>query len=616
MADLKSEKEKRGVGLKRSQMLRSTPGAHDVGQTRAQQKITGTGVTRVAGEENGQCFNRDDRDLIVKSKSSILLGDGDGDKQTSQGHDQAAPRTPDVLSFLENDSPPVTQESILQAIAQASEHWSPRSISSFGSLDSSRRSASGTDTTTPDQSINGGTRPSTASDPTSASRAHANSEGEVHDRYGTPEMARGPAKHPHLAPSELQPRLVAPGQGYPKYLPRAEKLPMSGYELLAAKLSGSHPSSSRSRRRSSGTSTSSDGDDEYPAIRPIYRKFAALNHRLLLHLQDELSELEEQLHRLDTADTQKRRLQNCILPASRRAEFMAGGELQWRKTDILGKIGFKLGQYNHALESFTKTLRLPAPSAAAVEHYRTYLATHHPIAEVETRFLDHPAADLACLAPDTASCASRSPSPSPSSSSWRSTESSDGLLTPVPRRASPASYGSGGAREVDPDGAATIQATRRSSSPASSGSRVRSPWWRTQQVERDRPQQQQQLLTQQQQHAIAGGTNRSPAAAPRISTAAPANPLWPSTDDSTARTAPDKDRSPAAAQTDHNPADVEANPDLETQTAILATAAALAPIVTFRVVHDFVGRVAVVVVAGLAVAALTRRLHEMLIFKG
>jgi hypothetical protein len=158
-------------------------------------------------------------------------------------------------------------------------------------------------------------------------------------------MARGPAKHPHLAPSELQPRLVAPGQGYPKYLPRAEKLPMSGYELLAAKLSSSGLTS-RSRRGSGGTSTSSEGDDEYPTIRPIYRKFEALNHRLLLHLQDELSELEEQLHRLDTADTQTRRLQNCILPASRRAEFMAGGELQWRKTDILGKIGFKLGQYS------------------------------------------------------------------------------------------------------------------------------------------------------------------------------------------------------------------------------------------------------------------------------
>jgi hypothetical protein len=60
------------------------------------------------------------------------------------------------------------------------------------------------------------------------------------DRYGTPEMARGSVKHPHFPPNELQPRVAAPGQGYPKHLPRAEKLPMAGYELVAAKLSCSN----------------------------------------------------------------------------------------------------------------------------------------------------------------------------------------------------------------------------------------------------------------------------------------------------------------------------------------------------------------------------------------
>lgn len=93
-----------------------------------------------------------------------------------------------------------------------------------------------------------------------------------------------------------------------------------------------------------------------PALKPIYRRFEALNHRLLLHLQDELSELEEQLHRLDTADTQTRRLQNCILPASRRAEYLAGGELQWHRTDILGKIGFKLGQYSEFFPPYHRSV--------------------------------------------------------------------------------------------------------------------------------------------------------------------------------------------------------------------------------------------------------------------
>ena len=302
--------------------------------------------------------NSDDSCDAASQSSSFDLA-----TRTSPGprpsHNQ--PKGPDPLTFLENDSPPVTEKSILQAIAQASENWSPRSISSFGSIDSSQQSGRETPTTTPDHSVGGDSPPATAvprpshlgRDRTSVTGSSKGRRGlrarrpqlhphldAVQDRYGTPEMARGSAKHPHFRPDELQPRLIAPGQGYPKYLPRAEKLPMTGYELLAAKLSTSDP---WPRRRGS---TDSSQSDEGPAIKPIYRKFEALNHRLLLHLQDELTELEEQLHRLDTADTQTRRLQNCILPASRRSEAMAGGELQWRKTDTLGKIGFKLTQYS------------------------------------------------------------------------------------------------------------------------------------------------------------------------------------------------------------------------------------------------------------------------------
>ena len=241
---------------------------------------------------------------------------------------------PNALTFLDDDSPEVTEEDIRRVIAQSSGQWSPRSASSSSSSNDSidQRSTAETDATTPDQSINGDA-PAQTETPEAEVQEH---------RYGTPEMTRGPMKHPHLPPKELQPRVAAPGQGHAKHLPRAEKLPMSGYELLAAKLSTG--GGSRPRRRGSIRAFPSDEGDQH--IKPIYRRFEALNHRLLLHLQDELSELEEQLHRLDTADTQTRRLANCILPASRRAEFMAGGELQWHKTDILGKIGYKLGQYS------------------------------------------------------------------------------------------------------------------------------------------------------------------------------------------------------------------------------------------------------------------------------
>jgi hypothetical protein len=142
----------------------------------------------------------------------------------------------------------------------------------------------------------------------------------------------------------------------------------------------------------------------------MYRKFEALNHRVLLHLQDELSELEEHLQRLDRADTQARQTDRSIIPASRRAAAQAGGELQWHKTDVLGKIGYKLTQYStshlplqinlklltdldQALSSFNTTQSMSPPDPEDISAYRTYLQTENPIAEEETHFLD-PTDDL------------------------------------------------------------------------------------------------------------------------------------------------------------------------------------------------------------------------------
>ncbi len=82
---------------------------------------------------------------------------------------------------------------------------------------------------------------------------------------------------------------------------------------------------------------------------------------------------------------------------------------------------------DHTLDAFSKTLNLPPASLADTEDYRTYLATHNPIAEVETRFLDS-TADLVCLGPSNRSESGCSGSRSSVS------ETSDGLLTPVPHR--------------------------------------------------------------------------------------------------------------------------------------------------------------------------------------
>ncbi|PMD14731.1 hypothetical protein NA56DRAFT_674124 [Hyaloscypha hepaticicola] len=200
-------------------------------------------------------------------------------------------------------------------------------------------------------------------------------------QFGTPNMPRGNYQLPFVPPSALSTRYQQ--QVKPHALPRAEKIPVTGYEKLASQLSYSRDAEERGER-----------------IRPMYRKFEALNHRILLHLQDEISELEEQLHRLDNADTQSRRTDRYIVPASRRAAAQAGGELQWHKTDVLGRIGYKLTQYNQALSSFNSTQSLAPPDPEDIDFYRSYLQSEHLIAEPETHFLDT-ADDLVSICSDT-----------------------------------------------------------------------------------------------------------------------------------------------------------------------------------------------------------------------
>ena len=274
-------------------------------------------------KQTGSGSSSDSEATITQSDTESQHGcemDPEHDKQSSQPGSSPLPR-PNPLSFLEPDSPDITPESIRRSIEESTARWHPRTSPSSASSGSSASDVfSQTDLeTTPSSSPTQSTR----SSPTPLPPSQFLSDRRPSKSYGTPEMPRGPVNHPHIPPNALQPRL---GSNYIKHLPRAEKLPLSGYQLLASKLSSSHPLS--------------------PPIQPIYRRFETLNHRILLHLQDELAELEEQLHRLDTADTQTRRLRNCFLPASRRTEVLAGGELQWHKTDILGKIGYKLEQYS------------------------------------------------------------------------------------------------------------------------------------------------------------------------------------------------------------------------------------------------------------------------------
>ena len=115
---------------------------------------------------------------------------------------------------------------------------------------------------------------------------------------------------------------------------------LSGYGLLASHL----------------TKSASEENGAFP---PLYRRFESVNHRVLLHLQDEISQMEEDLHTLDeyeemhrigTAEQEGTR----PLPASRRRDSQAQvySSLHYRRMDLMAALIQKTEQYSkHVLET-------------------------------------------------------------------------------------------------------------------------------------------------------------------------------------------------------------------------------------------------------------------------
>ncbi|KAL7797297.1 hypothetical protein V8C37DRAFT_399909 [Trichoderma ceciliae] len=189
--------------------------------------------------------------------------------------------------------------------------------------------------------------------------------GDFPNGYGSPEMPFAvPDPPPVFIPSPMQ-------ASFPPHLPQLNYqlsgLPLSGYELLAAKLSGNMAGA---------------------RLAPIYRRFESLHHRLLLHMQDELMELEEQLRSLDAADTQIRHFPGGIFPASRRQENMSPTDASWKKKEIISHIAQKLYQYNQVITSFIATHGLAEPSMQEVFSYKSYLTAINPLVEGESQFLE------------------------------------------------------------------------------------------------------------------------------------------------------------------------------------------------------------------------------------
>ncbi|KAF2639927.1 hypothetical protein P280DRAFT_22690 [Massarina eburnea CBS 473.64] len=198
--------------------------------------------------------------------------------------------------------------------------------------------------------------------------------------------------HPHMvyqSPPHMPPVPYSPGsEGYyamvtrpPQYQTHPtgpeSRNTMIGYELLAGKLS-------------EGSKSTGHGPGEESVI-PMYRKFENLNHRVLLHIQDEIGEMEEELRYLDECIAQyaPRDEVGRVQPASRRGETRYGNELHHRRTELLGRIYLKLGQYNSALSSYSTMLKDMSPADTEdILAYRTWMEKRTPIDFTESRFLE------------------------------------------------------------------------------------------------------------------------------------------------------------------------------------------------------------------------------------
>ncbi|KXG48900.1 uncharacterized protein PGRI_027700 [Penicillium griseofulvum] len=186
---------------------------------------------------------------------------------------------------------------------------------------------------------------------------------------------------------------------------------LSGYGLLASHL----------------TKSASEETRGFP---PLYRRFETINHRVLLHLQDEISQMEEDLHILDEYEEMHRlsaaEQGTKPLPASRRrdAQSQAYSSLHYRRMDLMSALIQKTEQYStssihilpnklttpdNALSAYSKVLQtLPRASEQDITGYRSWMRDNKPVAGVETRFLIHDA-DLVSLTPRLAASAAAAP---------------------------------------------------------------------------------------------------------------------------------------------------------------------------------------------------------------
>lgn len=117
----------------------------------------------------------------------------------------------------------------------------------------------------------------------------------------------------------------------------------SGYGLVASHL----------------TRSTTQEKDGFP---PLYRRFESVNHRVLLHLQDEIAQMEEELHTLDEYEEMHRiataeQEGTKPAPASRRMEVQSQSysSLHYRRMDLMATLTLKTEQYSESPISTSST---------------------------------------------------------------------------------------------------------------------------------------------------------------------------------------------------------------------------------------------------------------------
>ncbi|KAF9891083.1 hypothetical protein FE257_005018 [Aspergillus nanangensis] len=340
------------------------------------------------------------------------LEDGESDSETSseeEEDDDGPLPAPTTSTFQSKSSYAASGRPTSSSVQAESGHSRTSSMWSKNSLDSSQLS---TLDTSPTSSV-----PLQLARKTTRKPSMDTSYGTLGSLVSSSTHARKPSLDLHAMPEAYYPPPHNPN-AYPPPFPPSP--PRSPEEDL-------HRPNRKSRRKSKPSNIpsgygllawrlSSSTDSKQPHLPPLYRRFEDLNHRVLLHLQDEIAQMEEdlrvldeyeELHRVTTAESEGTKK----MPSSRRMDVQAQvySSLHYRRGEVMGSLAHKIEQYNNALSAYSKVLQnLPQASDQDVTTYRSWMKQYTPVITAETRFLDH-AKDLVSLTPRRASSVTMTP---------------------------------------------------------------------------------------------------------------------------------------------------------------------------------------------------------------